>query len=67
MTDEYSEYGASIHRYNDKENDQPGWTPPIMVVSSTEAIEELFEKNQITEVLNPNRPSLSQSPWWKIW
>lgn len=39
----------------------------LKLKKGAEAIEELFEKNQITEVLNPTRPNLSQSPWWKIW
>lgn len=45
MTDEYSESGSPIHRYDDSENDKPGWTPPDMDDSSIEAISDHIEKH----------------------
>jgi hypothetical protein len=32
-----------------------------------EHLENLFEKNKVTEIVNVNRPDLSARSWWKIW
>ncbi len=32
-----------------------------------EHLEDLFDKNQVSELLNLNRPDLSAKSWWKIW
>lgn len=30
-------------------------------------LETLFDKNKISEIVNLNRPDISNRPWWKVW
>lgn len=79
MTDEYSESGAPIHRYDDSDNDKPGWTPRNMDDSSIEAISDHIEKHVgpienvwhelISDLVHIDVHQIAptdERPWWTL-
>jgi hypothetical protein len=39
----------------------------LKLKKGAEFVDELFEKNRITEIVDLNRPDLSAKAWWKLW
>jgi len=39
----------------------------LKLKNGAEHIEELFDRNKISEIVDLNRKDLSQKPWWKKW
>lgn len=35
--------------------------------NGTDDLEELFERNKVTEILDISRPEVLDKPWWRIW
>ncbi len=44
----------------------PGETA-LKLKKGAERLDDLFEKNKISEIVNPRRKDISQNPWWMPW